>query len=358
MIKWDLQWFAEKTEPATAKKRGELRGKGQVARSMDLTMAASLLAFLIGLKIYGGNVLQSLYQAMQLLLSNGIESAGGNGIDASLVIDSLEKAMMSILPVIIIGFFGSFIANTMQTGIRFSPSVLSFDLTKINPFTGFPRFFSVSSLMELLRSTVKIIIVGVVVYMVLVRIIPQLFQMNQGDPSLILLFYIRNALQLMFTVASVYLVVGILDFYYQRFSYERKIRMSKDEVKDEFKQAEQDPQIKGEIRKRGRAIAFSRMMKKVPTADVVITNPTHFAVALRYDVLTTAAPQVVAKGVDNIALRIREVAMENDVPIVENRELARTLYNVVELDEYIPNSLFAAVAEVLAYVYRLRGRSQ
>ncbi len=358
MIKWDLQWFAEKTEPASAKKRSELRDKGQVARSMDLTMAVNLLAFLFGLKIFGGNVIQSLYQAMQLLLSNGVTSASGSGIDASLVINSLGKAIMSIVPVILIGLLASLLTNTAQTGIRFTPSVLIPDLTKLNPITGIPRVFNASSLVELLKSTVKIIIVGTVVYIVLSRIITQLFQMNQGDPSVILLFYIHSALQLMFTIASVYLVIGILDLFYQRFSFSRRIRMSKEEVKDEFKQMEQDPQIKGEIRKRGRAIALSRMMKNVPTADVIITNPTHYAVALRYDALTMQAPQVVAKGVDNLALRIRELATENDVPIVENRELARTIYNVVEVDEYIPNSLFAAVAEVLAYVYRLRRHIQ
>ncbi len=358
MIKWNLQYFAEKTEPATGKKRGELRGKGQVARSMDLTMAISLLAFVFGLKIFGGNILNSLYQSMQTLLTSGISQAStGSGI-SSVVMNVLMQVMTALIPLIVVGFIAGIIASVAQTGILFTPSVLVPDLTRLNPISGFRRFFSLNSFAELLKSTLKVAIIGVVIYIVLSGIVTQMFQMNQEDPAYILNFYIQNAFQLMFSVAGIYAAIAILDLFFQRFSFERNIRMSKDEVKDEMKQAEGDPQIKSKIRQRGRAIAFRRMMKNVPQADVVITNPTHYAVALRYDALTMNAPQLVAKGVDNIALRIREIAAENDVPIVENRQLARTIYQTVELDEFIPGSLFAAVAEILAYVYRLRGHLQ
>lgn len=355
-MKWDLQWFAEKTEPATAKKRGELRGKGQVARSMDLIMAVSLLAFLLGLKIFGGNVLKSLYLSMQLLLSNGVLLASGGSGFTEMALSAIYSVFMSLIPVIIVGFLAGIITSVAQTGIIFNPSVLVPDLARINPISGAQRFFSMNSVVEFFKSLIKILIIGIVVYIVLTRMISQLFQMNQGDPSYILDFYIQNAFQLMFAVAGIYAMIAIVDLFYQRFSFERKIRMSKEDIKDEMRQSEGDPQVKNKIRQQGRAMAFRRMMKNVPMADVVITNPTHYAVALRYDALTMNAPQLVAKGVDNLALRIREVATEHEVPIVENRQLARTIYNVVEIDDYIPGSLFAAVAEILAYVYRLRGR--
>ncbi len=358
MITWNLQYFAEKTEPATAKKRGELRGKGQVARSMDLTMAISLLAFLVGLKIFGGGLLNALFVSMQMLLTDGImHASAGTGITA-IVMTVLKQVLYALLPLIIVGFIAGVIASVAQTGIVFTPNVLVPDLTRLNPISGFQRFFSLNSFAELLKSTLKVVIIGIVIYIVLSGIISQMYQMNQADPTYILEFYIQNALKLMFAVAGIYAAIALLDLLYQRFSFERNIRMSKDEIKDEMKQAEGNPQIKGKIRQQGRAIAFRRMMRNVPKADVIITNPTHYAVALRYDAMTMHAPQLVAKGVDNIALRIKEIAAENDVPIVENRQLARTIYQVVELDDYIPGSLFAAVAEVLAYVYRLRGRLQ
>ena len=358
MISWNLQYFAEKTEPATPKKRGELRGKGQVARSMDLNMAISLLAFLVGLKIFGGGLLNALFESMQMLLTDGImHASAGSGITA-IVMTVLKQVLFALLPLIIVGFIAGVIASIAPTGVTFTPNVLIPDLTRLNPITGFQRFFSLNSFAELLKSTLKIVIIGIVIYIALTGILSQMYQMNQADPTYILEFYIQNALQLMFAVAGIYAAIALVDLFYQRFSFERNIRMSKDEIKDEMKQMEGDQQVKSKIRQQGRAMAFRRMMRNVPQADVVITNPTHYAVALRYDAMTMHAPQLVAKGVDNIALRIREIATENDVPIVENRQLARTIYQVVELDDFIPGSLFAAVAEVLAYVYRLRGSLQ
>lgn len=358
MIKWELQLFAEKTEPATARRRGEARSKGRVAKSMDLTTSLSLLAFLTGLRLFGGNLLNTLFNTMQLLFTNGILQASSTGGFSKEILGVLVNVGTALLPMILIGLLSSLVVTIAQTGLHFSPSVLIPDITRLNPLTGIQRFFSLNSLMELIKSTVKILIVGIVVYEVMVGIIQQLFQMDQGDPSYILGFYIQNALQLMFYVTGVYVVIAVFDLVFQRFSFERSLRMSKQEVKDEMKQNEGDPQIKGKIRQRGRSIAFRMMMKNVPQADVVITNPTHYAVALQYDAMTMNAPKVVAKGVDHVAFKIREIATSHDVPVVENRQLARTLYNSVELDEFIPGSLFAAVAEVLAYVYRLRGKAQ
>jgi len=354
VIRVDLQWFAEKTEPATEKRRGEERQEGRVARSPDLTSAFAFMAFLGGMMLYGNSVLQGLWNLAVYAFSNGVIYASASSHVPPDILQLLEQIVTPLAYIMLIAIGAALIVAYRQVGQVFSAKPLIPDFTRLNPFTGFGKLFSISSLFTLGKSTVQLGFIALALYLAVFDRGLQIYGLMGADPVQIFQFYASSAETILLSVAGMFLALSIADYVFQRFRFERGIRMSKQDVKDERKQAEGDPTVKREIRKKGYSLAFRRMMRKVPTADVVITNPTHFAVALKYDGQTMHAPQVVAKGVDATALRIKEIARENGVAIVENRSLARALYNQVELEAYVPNQLFQAVAEVLAYVYRLR----
>jgi flagellar biosynthetic protein FlhB len=263
--------------------------------------------------------------------------------------------LKTALPVMMIIAIISLAANLLQVGFVFSFEPLMPQLDRINPISGFQRLFSLRSLVELVKSLCKIAIIGYFVYRFIAREIVQVPQLISADLADSLRVSSGLIVDLALEIGAVILVLAALDYFYQWWEHTKSLKMSKQEVKEEFKQTEGNPQIKGKIKERQRAMAMRRMMQEVPKATAVITNPTHFAVAIRYD-KSMSAPEVVAKGQDFLAERIKQVARENRVTVVENKPLARALYATVEVGETIPQELYQAVAEVLAYVFRLKRR--
>ncbi len=357
MMQWDLQLFAEKTERATPRRRQEAREQGRVASSPELTTAVSFLALILGLRIFGGALLQTLTQMFAVILSTGTQSAaGGTGFETAWL-SFLPSIAMTLVPIVLLGIGAGVLMAFLQVGPMFAPDSLIPDFSRINPFKGIARLFSTQSLVDLVKSMFKLALIGWAVYSALSGAKLQFPEMMTTDPAILASYFLQTGQSILLNVAIMFAILSLADFAYRRFSFERSLRMSKEDIKDEMKRQEGSPQIKRRLRERGRAIARRRMMQKVPTATVVVTNPTHFAVALYYDAASMNAPQVVAKGADETARKIREIASDHRVPIVENVAVARALYYTVELDEFVPNHLFQAVAEVLAYVYRLQQRT-
>jgi flagellar biosynthetic protein FlhB len=249
-----------------------------------------------------------------------------------------------------------FAANYAQFGWLMTGEALKMNLGKLNPITGFKNLFKLRSLVEFCKSALKLLVVGLIVYWALWSKRQQFLELAHVPVEGIFSFVARLILQLGILVAACLFVMSIGDYLFSRYEHEKSLRMSKQDIKDEYKNMEGDPLIKNKIKEKQRRMALMRMMQEVPKADVVITNPTHFAVALQYDGSRMDAPVVIAKGQDYLALRIREIARKHDVVIMENKPLARALYQRTEVGEMIPGDLFQAVAEVLAYVYRLKGR--
>ena len=351
---FDLQLFAEgeKTEEPTAKKRSDARKKGQVGRSQELNTAFVLLIGFFILKvlweyIYGEIANYTTYIYGHLMQSVDTETVLQLFIGIMIV---LAKTVLPVMFAILIMGLG---INLFQVGLKFSTEAIEIKLDKLNPINGFGRMFSKRTLVELVKSILKIVIIGFFLYNYLkdeIFVMPQFIYYDLGTS---LEEIARIIFAMIFQVLAVIIILAILDFTYQKWQTTQDLKMTKQEVKDEMKQSEGDPQIKGKIRQKQRQMAMARMMQEVPKADVIITNPTHYAVALQYSQGMTA-PAVLAKGQDFVAQKIKEIAKEHKVPIVENKPLARALFAAVEVGDMVPPELYQAVAEVLAYVYRLK----
>jgi len=356
-LKLDLQLFSgEKTEKATPKKREESRKKGQVAKSQELPGAAVLIGAMAMLMIFGSN-----YRTVMTKLFTDVFTEWMNmDITIDNVMNMMRQYMSEILkllaPIFIIALIIPIIASFGQYGLLFVTEGLKPKFSKLDPIKGFKNIFSMRSLVEMLKSLLKMTIIGFLVYSTLRGEIGSISKLHAMSLEDTLSFAASVTISLGIKIGAALLVLGALDYMYQKYEFEKNIRMSKQDIKDEYKKAEGDPMIKGKIRERQRRMAMQRMMQDVPTADVIITNPTHYAVALKYDGTKMQAPEIVAKGQDFTALRIREIAKENGVMIMENKPLARALYAQAEIGDTVPADLFQAVAEVLAYVYKLKGK--
>lgn len=341
----------ERTEAATPRRREEVRKKGQTSRSHDLTSAAVLLAGLYGIKALSTSVAGKFSS----LITVSIAAAGSMdktakptaGVDVFGSITSILPPLLGLMA------FVAFAVSVLQGGMIFAPGAMAPKFERINPFAGFKRIFSMQGLMTSGKTLAKFLAVGATVGLVL--------QGNFNTLSTIGMLDLMPAVGVVggviwdavFKSAIAILVLGILDFVWERRRFLKSIRMTKQEVKQEMRQSEGDPMVKGQ-QKRRREQMYREMMKNVRTADVLVMNPTHFAVALKYDPLTMVAPQVIAKGQDHLALKMREVAKEVGIPVVENPPLARTLYRLVKVGREIPAELYLAVAEILAFVFRLK----
>lgn len=353
----DLQWFAgERTEPATPRRREEARKKGQVARSGEIGLAVTLLAAFAAIRFTIGSGGQRL-----LVYTESVLSGLGSGeltlpIVTELIYGAATVALLVLGPVLAAVVVSGFVADAAQVGLRLTPEALRMDFNRINPAGGFKRIFSRRAAFALFKSIAKAAILGWIVY----RLVRQRTDVYLSLPALPLrdaVTLIGESLSALFwQVGLLLLVLAALDYWHQRREFEESIKMTKAEVKRELRESEGDPQIRARVRERQRAIARRRMMQEVAQADVVITNPTHYAVALTYEA-SRGAPEVVGKGQGYVALRIREVAAEHRVPVVENPPLARGLYRAVDVGDLIPAEFYQAVAEVLAYVYRQQGRA-
>jgi flagellar biosynthetic protein FlhB len=347
----------ERTERATAKRRMEARKQGQVALSREVPSALILMALLGVFFFAGTQVLEDLTRLFGemygQLHTTRLRTIG----DASALVASLLRACAlllapMVLPLMIAGVAG----NVLQIGFEIHAEPLAPKLSKLSPLAGLKRIASLRGLVELVKSLVKIVLIGAIAWSVVAGYMADFPTLMRREVGGIWEFTHTAAFRIIFYVCLTMVVLAVLDYAYQRWQLEENLKMTKQEVKDERKQAEGDPQIKSRIRSLQRQAAYHRMIAEIPNADVVITNPTHLAVALRFDPAEMSAPQVVAKGADHIAERIRDIARENHVPLVENKPLAQALYRMADPGEFVPVELYRAVAEVLAYVYRLKGR--
>ncbi len=346
-----------RTEPPTPKRRKKARDEGQVARSIELNNTAIFAGILICFLLYSKFTFRHLFDIYREFITNWLLIDLNDRNSYFLLLLSMKKFLIIIAPWLITIMAVGVIINIFQVGWHITTKPLSPKFSKINPIKGFSRFFSKDMLINLGKSILKVIFVGIILYFSVKDELPKIVQLMDLSPYEVLVFISKLTFKLFLKVFLIFLIpLGILDYIYQKYEYEENLKMTKEEVKDEMRQAEGDPEVKKKIRSKQMEIARRRMIKEVPKADVVITNPVHLAVALMYDRKTMPAPKVIAKGAGIIAERIKEIARENDIPIIENKPLARTLFKNVELGDFIPESLYKAVAEVLAYVYRLKGK--
>ena len=346
----------DKTEAPTPRRRQEARQEGQVARSVELNSALVLLSALLIVRLCG----PSLGDRLRGVMVNSFTHFPKGDIRLGDVTSDLVRILLevgtAIAPVVIGVAAVGFAASALQVGLTISAKPLQFKGERLNPIPGIGRMFSVRSAVECLKAALKVAIVGYIVYSFMRDKYSDIASMVGGHYLTTCSSIAKLTWELLLRAALAILVIAGFDYMFQRFQLEKQIRMTKQEVKEDTKRTEGDPLIKSRVRQRQRQISQRRMMQEVPKADVVITNPTHFAVALRYEAERRTAPVVVAKGQRLVAQRIREIAEENGVPIVENVQLARTLFASVEIGDEIPAELYAAVAEILAYVYRLSNK--
>lgn len=362
LIEYNLQFFAkdgpggEKTEPATSKKLEDVRKEGQVAKSKEIITAVSLMSLFIIIKVYVSTMGTKLIDAFKEIYELfGIMTDGsGSGLPMNLAAGIIRETFVIIInivaPILIIAVVIAVLGNMLQQKWMVTAKPLQPKFSKLSPLNGFKRMFSVKQLVELFKSIAMMIVIGIMVYTTVKK-----------EMNLLLTFYdvtlytalsaIGNiVVDLGIKISAVFLVIGFVDLLYQRHKFKTDNMMTKQEVKDEFKNAEGDPQVKGQIRRKMQEISRRRMMQQLPEADVVITNPTHFAVALKYEPDQGRAPVVIAKGADYLAFQIREKAKEYNIEIVENKPLARIIYHNIDIGMEIPPELYQAVAEILAMV--------
>lgn len=371
LIPYDLQFFAEgeggeKTEAATPKKLSDARKKGQVAKSRELTAAAELVASFLTLRVYvrqlGGRFIDIFRLVWQDVLP-GFVSMNRDGLTVqannSLFVEIVEQMLLCVLPFFLVGVIVAALSDLVQVRWQVATEPLKPSLSKLNPANGFKRMFSKQALFELLKSILKVVLILYVAYASIRSHANELFILYDMPLSQAIQLIGSVIIDTGLRISIVYIVIGVLDYIFQKRKFNEDMKMTKQEVKDEYKDSEGDPEIKGRQRQRMREVSQRRMMKDVPKADVVITNPTHIAVALKYDAEAAhSAPVVLAKGEDYMAAKIREAAKEAGVPIRENKPLARALYATVDIGQEIPPELYEAVAEILAVVYNERNRQK
>ena len=366
ILEYNLQFFAkdgpggEKTEEPTAKKKSDTRKEGNVAKSKEIGNCAMLLSLFLVVKVWVGNLGTGLLEMFQGIYNKipelAISKGGADDVGMwNLLRSGMIQLIVILLPIFSVALLVAFIANFVQVKWKPTFKPLHPKMSKLNPLKGFKRLFSAHAVVELLKSTLIICLIGYIVYttlkdsvgMIYLFLDMPLMQAIGGIGEVVINLGIK--------VSGFYIIIAAADYIYQKWKFHENLKMTKQEIKDEIKNSEGDPQVKGKIKQKMREASQRRMMQAVPRADVVITNPTHYAVALCYEPDKFDAPYVVAKGEDYLAQKIKEIARENHVEIVENKPLARMLYHNVDLGAQVPPELFQAVAEVLAFVYSMRG---
>lgn len=368
-LSYNLQFFAkdgpggEKTEQPTSKKLEDARNKGQVAKSKELVSGVSLLGLFGGVKVLlsylGSGFMSSFERIYNRIWEVGQTAAGGNGVRNFLRLifnETLVEVVLLAGPFLLVSLVIAFGMNVVQFKWKVSSETIKPKFNKLNPVSGFKRIISKESLMELVLSLAKIGLIVIIIWNDVEELIKTILSLYQFEMFSALGVVGNYVLNIAIKISAFYLVIGLADFIYQKWKFKQDMMMTKQEVKDEYKNTEGNPEIKGRIRSKMRESSRGRMMQDVPKADVIITNPTHLAVALKYEENSGKAPVVLAKGEDYLAQKIKEIGKENQVEIVENKPLARMLYYNVEIGQEIPPELYQAVAEVLAFVYNLKNR--
>jgi len=369
LLEYNLQFFAkegpggEKTEEPTAKKLDDARKEGQVAKSKEIASAAAILSMFIIIKVYIGSLGSSflgLFSTMYGQIPTTIQRYDGNTPEASvisMITTASLRTLLLLLPFFLTAFVVAFVCDLVQVKWKPTGKPLQPKFSKINPLNGFKRIFSVNSLVELIKALLKIILVGLVAYSYLSGRASDLYVLYDISIKQAIGLIGEIVVDLGIRISAVYAILALADYVYQKRKFHNDMKMTKQEVKDEYKNQEGDPQVKGKQKQRMREASMRRMMQELPTADVVITNPTHYAVAIRYRrEEEDEAPVVIAKGADYLAQKIKDVARENSVYIMEDKPLARMLYATVEVGQMIPPELYEPVANVLAFVYKMEGK--
>lgn len=369
VLSYNLQFFAkdgpggERTEPATHKKLADARKKGQVAHSKEIGTVVGMLAMFIIIKVYAGTLgssLMGLFEVFYGQMPALIKNIDGNVPIASMVYfvnTGMLRVLILVLPFMISAFVIGIVCDIVQVKWKPTTKPLKPKFSKLNPINGIKRLFSITSLVELAKALLKMGIVGYVVYAYMKGIVGELYMLYDISVKQSIVMIGDIVVDLGIRVSAVYVVIAALDYIYQKWKFKEDMKMTKQEVKDEFKNQEGDPKVKSQQRRRMMEASMRRMMQELPTADVVITNPTHYAVAIKYDRDgKLPAPVVIAKGADYLAQKIKDVARDNDIYITEDKPLARMLYATVEVGQMIPPELYEPVANVLAFVYKLKGK--
>jgi flagellar biosynthetic protein FlhB len=356
----NLGFFAEKdekTEQPTSKKRQDARKKGQVAKSPEVNTAFLFIAAFAALRMFAGylyNNLEDIFTFNFTLMPN-IEDIFNETFMMSYLVWIFMRIIITVAPLLAIVLLVGIVSNVIQVGFMVTTEPLNPKLSNLNPLKGVKRLFSVKSVVNLIKSLAKMTIITIAIYMMISGEIENIPGLATLDLMHSILYLGSMAVDMGITIGVLFLFIALADVIYTRFSHTKELKMTKQEVKDEYKQTEGDPTIKGKIKQKMMEVSMRRMMSDIPKADVVITNPTHYAVAIQYDKETSDAPRVVAKGADFLARKIKDKAIENNVPIVQDRQLARTIYATVNVGQTIPPELYKAVAEILAHVYKMRG---
>lgn len=348
-----------KTEKATPKKRRDERKEGNVFSSKDIIAVASLLGGFYSLKFLFSGIYENIYQNLMWCVHSvssvnelSMEQLGQIGMGV------MKICAVTILPLGFISAAIAIVATGVQTRFNFTAKSASFKLSNLSILKGIKNLFSLKNIVELIKNILKIIILSYILYEAIVSDIMPIARMLDMNIKVSAVYMLNMVMDIILKVGMVFAVIAGFDYMYQRWEYEKKLKMSKQELKEEFKQTEGNPEIKGKIRSLQRSMAKNRMMQAVPDADVIIRNPTHFAVALKYDIDHDNAPIVVAKGQDHLALRIVEIGEQNHVTVIENRPLARGLYASTPLDCEIPAEYYGVVAEILVQVFKLNKKME
>ncbi len=368
LFPYNLQFFAdgeggEKTEQPTSKKLTDARNEGKVAKSKEIVNGIALLGFFFALSVFlsfAGVRFEEIFAWIYSIIPD-VVSYNGSGLTIHTITGIFRtlilKMLIILLPFFVIGFFTGFVTNLVQVGWKLTLKPLQPKLSKFNPVSGFKRIFSKDSIVNLIMALAKIFLVCYIAYVSIRDQAGNLFILYDIGLQAALSLVFKLICEVGIKISIVYIILGFIDYAYQKWKFTNDMKMTKQEVKDEYKNTEGDPKIKGKQRQKMMETSQRRMMKNVPQADVVITNPTHIAVAILYDNTRDEAPRVIAKGEDYLAKKIKDTAAESGVPIVENKPLARALYATVDVDQTIPPELYQAVAEILAVVYTERDKA-
>jgi flagellar biosynthetic protein FlhB len=348
--------FQERTEQATPRRREKAREEGTVARSMELNSAMTVLLGFSTLLALGPHMVGQMTNLIRYTMTNAPTIAMGHPNFVTLYGDNLLKFLLILAPTLAAMMVIGFITSVAQVGFKISTKAMEPKFEKLNFVKGLSKLFTGRSLFSAARDTIKLIIIGIVAYKVIRNEADSFFMMPDMSVAQLAALMGRLTMMIAIKIGVAILILAVLDYAYQRWEYEKSIRMSHQELKEEFKDTEGSPQIKSRIKQIQREQARHRMMQEVQKADVVITNPTHYAVAIKYDSAHMNAPYVIAKGQNLIAQKIKAIAIENDIPVIEDKQLAQALYKMCEIGQVVPYNLYRAVAEVLAYVYRLKGK--
>ncbi len=345
---------SEKTEKPTARRIKKAREEGNVARSMEVNSAGVLTAGIAALVLFGGWMMERMTTLMVWVFKSLGEIDVSPASLPSYMKDGAEWMFLTLIPVLASIAVMGIVINLIQTGPLWTTKSLKFRFDKLNPVSGAKKLINQRAWVRLLTNLVKVVMIGYIIFRVIKSSWPQFVPLMDSEIPNIFHFLMREVLRLLLWGLFAMIIIAIIDFTYQKHKYIEDLKMTKQEIKEERKMMEGDPQVKGKIRQVQFQLAFNRMIKELPNADVVVTNPVHVAVALKYRAEEMTAPVVVGKGLRLLAERIKNIARENDIPIVENPPLARALYKLCDVGEEIPGQFYQDVAEILAYIYQLR----